>query len=76
MVSFNKPLGDMAIWITFKQKYSLTDLSKKLASHSIYMNDGSRYNREGNAPNSLMIGFASMNEKEMKYFIDVLSKFR
>jgi GntR family transcriptional regulator/MocR family aminotransferase len=74
-VRFNKPSGGMAIWITFDQKYPLPELSKKLAIQGIYMNDGSQYDDTGEvAPNSLRIGFASMNEKEMKVLTGALGE--
>lgn len=66
----------MAIWITFNQKYPLIALSRKLAVQGIYMNDGTWYNTNGIAPNSLRIGFASMNEIEMKTFVEALSKLK
>ncbi len=74
MVRFNKPLGGMAIWITFDQRYPLPELSKKLAIQGIYMNDGIQYDTGEIAPNSLRIGFASMNEKEMKILVEALGK--
>jgi len=74
MVKFVKPLGGMAIWTTFNQKYPLPQLSKKIALQGISMNDGGRYNTGAIATNSVRIGFASMNEKEMKTFVAVLSK--
>ena len=66
MLDFKKPLGGMAVWVTFRQPYSLEKLSGSLSRQGIYMNDGSRYNIDGLAPNSLRIGFASMNEVEMR----------
>jgi GntR family transcriptional regulator/MocR family aminotransferase len=74
MLDFKKPLGGMAVWVTFRQPYSLEKLSGSLSRQGIYMNDGSRYNIDGLAPNSLRIGFASMNEVEMRYFIKVLKQ--
>jgi GntR family transcriptional regulator/MocR family aminotransferase len=73
-VSFNKPPGGMAVWITFDEKYPLAELSRRLALQGIYMNDGSHYNTGGVAPNSLRMGFASMNEKEMKMLVEALGK--
>jgi GntR family transcriptional regulator/MocR family aminotransferase len=74
IVEFMKPLGGMAVWVTFKPAYSLGRLSSSLSHQGIYMNDGSRYNIDGMAPSSLRIGFASMNEVEMRYFIKVLKQ--
>lgn len=76
MVRFNKPSGGMAVWVTFDSRYPLPELSEKLALQGIYMNDGSRYETNGLAPNSLRIGFASMNEKEMKMLVEALKKLR
>jgi GntR family transcriptional regulator/MocR family aminotransferase len=76
MVAFLKPLGGMAIWITFNQRYSLPELSRSLAIEGIYMNDGSRYNTDNLTPNSLRLGFASMNEKEMRTLVEALRKLK
>ena len=76
MIRFNKPLGGMAIWATFDQKYPLTELSGKLAMQGIYMNDGSRYDNGKITTNSLRVGFASMNEKEMIYLVEALGKLK
>lgn len=76
MVKFIKPPGGMAIWATVNQKPPLAELSSKLANEGIYMNDGSRYDCTEIAPNSLTIGFASMNEKEMSTFIQALKSLK
>ncbi|EDM37988.1 transcriptional regulator, GntR family protein [Pedobacter sp. BAL39] len=76
MVKFIKPIGGMAIWTSFNDRYQLRELSRKLGIQGIYMNDGSRYDTTGIAPNSLRIGFASMNEKEMKTFIKELKSLK
>lgn len=72
MVKFKKPLGGMAIWATFQEKYKLAELSGKLAVRGIYLNDGKRYDNDTTSLNSLRIGFASMNEREMRNFINEL----
>jgi GntR family transcriptional regulator/MocR family aminotransferase len=76
MLHFSKPLGGMAIWTTFNDKYSLASISKKIARDGIYMNDGSLYNSQGIEGNSLRLGFASMNESEMHVFIQALRRFK
>lgn len=76
MVKFNKPLGGMAIWTTFNDPYKLSELSRKLDVQGIYLNDGSRYNTAGIVLNSLRIGFASMNEKEMRTFIKEVNSLK
>lgn len=69
MVKFKRPLGGMAVWTTFDQKYQLPELSKKIGAQGIYINDGSLY-LSGNMPlNSLRIGFAAMTESEMKNLV-------
>ena len=76
MVKFNKPLGGMAVWTTFNAPYQLSELSRKLGVRGIYLNDGSRYDSPDATLNSLRIGFASMNEKEMRIFIAEISRLK
>jgi len=76
MVKFTKPLGGMAIWITFDNHYELSELSRKLRVNGIYLNDGSRYDPPGKKLNSLRIGFASINEKEIRTLIEALRRLK
>lgn len=76
MVTFNKPLGGMAVWTRFDDRYQLSELSRKMDFRGIYLNDGSRYDSPGVKLNSLRLGFASMNEKEMRTFINELGSLK
>jgi GntR family transcriptional regulator/MocR family aminotransferase len=76
MIRFSKPLGGMAIWATFNHRYKLSEVSRRLSVHGIYLNDGSLYATSGMPNNSLRIGFASMNEKEIASLVKELKSLR
>lgn len=72
---FNVPKGGMAVWTLFDPEYSIPQLTQRLASKGIYMNDGSIY-RYGPDANAMRLGFASLNPSEMQSFAKALTKCR
>jgi len=66
VVSFVKPAGGMAVWAKFNKKYSLPAIAKRVSAKGLYMTDGLFYNSGNVEYNALRMGFASMNEDEMK----------
>ncbi|MCF8448430.1 MAG: PLP-dependent aminotransferase family protein [Taibaiella sp.] len=74
MVSFIKPTGGMAVWVTFAAGYPLTAIAKKAAKLGIFISDGSMYNTNTTNYNSVRIGFASMNIQEMHELVSVIKQ--
>ena len=64
----------MAVWTRFNKPYELPKIAAQAAAHGLWMSDGSIYNPSGKNLNSLRIGFASLDEKEMTDVIRILKK--
>ncbi|MEO6167038.1 MAG: aminotransferase class I/II-fold pyridoxal phosphate-dependent enzyme, partial [Chitinophagales bacterium] len=73
-VSFDKPEGGMAVWVRFKKKFSVADLSNAVSPHGMYISDGIFYNSGKVNYNALRMGYASLNEKEMTEAVGILKK--
>lgn len=71
VAQFAIPQGGMAVWTRFDLGYSVSDLSKRLATNGIYLNDGSLY-RYKHDVNGLRLGFASLDPGEMQKFMEAL----
>ncbi len=73
-IRFEKPAGGMAIWANFDSAYPLPLVSAKASERGLYISDGSFYNSGTVSCNSLRMGFASLNEKEMTEAVALLKK--
>ncbi|PWU00652.1 MAG: PLP-dependent aminotransferase family protein [Bacteroidetes bacterium] len=71
-IQFRVPPGGMAIWVRFNSKYPLAAIAKRASSKSLFMSDGKFYNTGQEDYNSLRMGFASLNEKEIREVVDIL----
>ncbi len=71
-VEFKKPDGGLAVWTKFDEKINLTKLSEAVAAKNLYLADSKRYDPVGKELNSTRLGFASMNEKEMRAAMKIL----
>jgi len=71
-VEFKKPDGGLAVWIQFDEKINMTKLSEAAAAKNLYLADSKRYDPIGKELNSTRLGFASMNEKEMRAAMKIL----
>lgn len=69
VISYNVPMGGMAVWTPFNAPYALKEISARAAKKGLYISDGRGYPVE----NACRIGFASLNMEEMKEAIDILS---
>jgi GntR family transcriptional regulator/MocR family aminotransferase len=73
-ISFEVPDGGMAVWVKFNKKYSLPAVSAKASREGLYLSDGTFYNSEGVNYNSVRMGFASLNDKEITEVVKILTK--
>ena len=73
-VKFRVPLGGMAIWVNFQMKFPLSQVAKKASGQSLFISDGRFYNTGSEDYNSLRMGFASLNENEIREAVDILKK--
>ncbi len=71
-VEFKIPDGGLAVWTKFDEKIDMTKLSEVAAAKNLYFADSKRYDPIGKELNSTRLGFASMNEKEMKVAMKIL----
>lgn len=69
-VSFNLPEGGMAIWVTFNKQINLDRLLADCRMKGLSFSDPKSYNDEANYKTRL--GFAMMNEEEIKKGFDIL----
>jgi GntR family transcriptional regulator/MocR family aminotransferase len=74
IVSFRKPAGGLALWAQFRKEYTLPAVAARAAKLGLFINSGVLYNTDGADYNALRIGFASLNEKEMKEMTNILRK--
>jgi GntR family transcriptional regulator/MocR family aminotransferase len=74
VVTFHKPAGGMAVWAQFHKKYPLPAIAARASAQGLFMSDGSSYSYGTTNHNALRLGFASLNEKEMKEAVEILKK--
>ncbi|TWV95106.1 aminotransferase class I/II-fold pyridoxal phosphate-dependent enzyme [Chitinophaga pinensis] len=73
-VRFRKPDGGMAVWVQFDSKFKLSVIAARAGEMGLKMSDGTAYDPVADSLNGLRMGFASLNEKEMKKVMDILRK--
>jgi GntR family transcriptional regulator/MocR family aminotransferase len=62
----------MACWVKFNNKLLLPVIAQKVSAKGLFMSDGSYYNSGTINYNALRMGFASLNEAEMKEVISII----
>ncbi|MFY0604987.1 MAG: PLP-dependent aminotransferase family protein [Flavobacteriaceae bacterium] len=72
--SFEIPKGGMAVWITLHKKYSWNTIAAAARKHQLEIGDWQRYDMQNSGHNSIRIGFASMNENEIRILIKKLKQ--
>ncbi|HVI47724.1 MAG TPA: PLP-dependent aminotransferase family protein [Chitinophaga sp.] len=70
-VSFEVPVGGLAVWATFAAGIDLKAIAQQAFNRGLYLHDGSLY-----APqeNTTRLGFASSTPEELKKCVDILAK--
>lgn len=71
-LDFKEPEGGMAIWVIFKKKFRLPKVAGLCKERNLYISDGQVYNPPGKHLNACRLGFAHMNEEEIKKACDIL----
>ncbi len=66
--------GLMAVWAKFDPSVSLPILSEKAFLKGLKINNGTMYNTDNVILNSMRLGFASINEREIEQGIELLKK--
>lgn len=73
-VRFNYPEGGMAVWVRFKEKYRVEDVSQKAMQLGLRLPGTKQLGPDGKSINALRMGFASLNEDEMHKALELLRK--
>ncbi|MEN7548827.1 PLP-dependent aminotransferase family protein [Rapidithrix thailandica] len=71
---FTTPEGGMAVWTHFDEDINLMDVVQKVNKHGMDIPNPEIYKNEVFSENSLRLGFASLQEKEIITALDILKK--
>lgn len=73
-ITFNVPEGGMGIWATFSAEIDLHKMSYQAGKRGLYIDNGDFYKNESYSTNSLRMGFASLNEAEIRKALKILKE--
>lgn len=73
-VQFTPPEGGMSLWVQFAPELPLIDIARRAGDLGLRMSDGASYRYGVKDINALRIGFASLDEAEIKQVILILRK--
>jgi len=66
VVTYKRPSGGMAIWVSLDKRYPLEGISDRAARKGLYVSNGKIYNTHKTDYNSFRWGFASLTEEELE----------
>jgi DNA-binding transcriptional MocR family regulator len=73
-IKFNLPEGGLSVWATFDKKTDLVKMSEDALKKGLFIGNGNFYKNESFSTNSLRMGFASLDEKEIIEALAMLKK--
>ncbi|MCF0069525.1 PLP-dependent aminotransferase family protein [Dyadobacter sp. CY261] len=71
-ITFDVPEGGLGIWANFAPDIDLHKVSFQARKKGLYIDDGDFYKNESFSTNALRMGFASLNETEMRQALKIL----
>ncbi|SEJ58802.1 GntR family transcriptional regulator / MocR family aminotransferase [Dyadobacter sp. SG02] len=71
-ITFNVPEGGLGIWTVLSPAIDLHKMSVEARKKGLYIDDGDFYKNESFSANALRMGFASLNEQEMRQALQIL----
>jgi GntR family transcriptional regulator/MocR family aminotransferase len=74
LVEFTKPQGGMALWLKFNEKYELAHVINKAAGLGLQLTARPYLKGKDLTYDAIRFGFASVDEQEMEFAVDVLRK--
>lgn len=74
LVEFKKPQGGMALWLKFKENYRVANIVNKASSSGLQLIGMPYFKGSGLTQDAIRFGFASLNEKELEFAVDILKK--
>lgn len=73
-VSFQVPVGGMAVWTGFDRRIDLEKLAEKAQLKGLYMYDGQSFNKADPTLNHTRLGFASSSPSELEQAVGIIKK--
>lgn len=74
IIEFKKPQGGMALWLKFKEDYPLPNILHTASSLGLQLAGTTYFKGTDIAYDAIRFGFASVNEKEIEFAIDVIKR--
>jgi GntR family transcriptional regulator/MocR family aminotransferase len=74
LVEFKKPQGGMALWLKFNENYQLANIINKSAALGLQFTGKAYFKGKDLTYDAIRFGFASVNEQELEFAVDVLKK--
>ncbi|MDN3551731.1 PLP-dependent aminotransferase family protein [Mucilaginibacter aquaedulcis] len=74
LVEFKKPQGGMALWLKFHENYQLRNIIHKASALGLQLTGAAYHKGENLTYDAIRFGFASINEKEVEFAVEVLKK--
>jgi GntR family transcriptional regulator/MocR family aminotransferase len=74
LIDFKVPEGGLAVWANFNEKINLTEVAEKALKKGLFIEYGDLYKNEVFTSNGMRMGFASLNEKEMRQALGILKE--
>ena len=71
-LTFEVPEGGLGIWATFAEDIDMHKMSAIARKKGLYIDDGDFYKNESYSANALRMGFASLNEAEIRQALKIL----
>jgi len=74
LIEFKKPQGGMALWLKFNENYQLSKIINKAVALGLQLTGSTYFKGENLTYDAIRFGFASVNEQELEFAVDVLKK--
>lgn len=73
-ITFKVPEGGLGVWATLSAEIDLHKMSRQAGKRGLYIDNGDFYKNESYSTNALRMGFASLNEAEMRKALKILKE--
>lgn len=71
-IDFKLPQGGLAVWATFDKSVNLDKMSESALKRGLCIGNGNFYKSESFSVNGLRMGFASLDEREIREALEIL----
>lgn len=73
-ITFKVPEGGLGVWAALSAEIDLHKMSRQAGKRGLYIDNGDFYKNESYSTNALRMGFASLNEAEMRKALKILQE--